>query len=306
MATVNNRIKVVQAVAFNGVNANGAMSLACQAGYDKVLRSDPDGIGGPAIIDKFAEFCRGAYASQDWTGFLSVLTAAVSSFVGYQRKSGVPEATGYLKHTIVNPVVHRAVLNQTLDSYMHAAYSFECRAADETKGFADMWTQEDNQAKPDYVAAARGGHRISAAVFTPDSGSPVSISIYHLTAFNLSIEMRLDKYCNDADVGYTAVDAEADGLTANGQIGFQDAAVSAGQLTAQRLLSAGRGTLELTAVQGGGAAAKTITVAGVDFEALDSNATPRDATGFMLRYNIANSAAQPLTLAGTNKILTIV
>jgi hypothetical protein len=304
MATVNTRIKVVQAVAFNGVNAGGAMSLACQAGYDKILRSEPDGIGGPAIVDKIAEFCRGAYGTQDWTGFLSVLTAAAANFIGYQRKSGVAEATGFVKHTIVAPVVYRAALNQALDSYMTAVYNFECQAADETKGFADMWTQDDAQAKPAYVSAARGGYRITAASFDPD-GAAGAIAFYHLTAFSFAVELLVDKYCNDADVGYTAVDAEADGLTANGSISFEDAAISADQLTAQRLLSAGRGTLTLTVTQGGGAAAKTIALAGVNIEGLDSNAAPRGVTGFTLRYHIANDASVPLTLTGANPILAI-
>ncbi|MDH4203610.1 MAG: hypothetical protein OEV87_12060, partial [Phycisphaerae bacterium] len=179
MTTVNNRVKIIQAAVINGVDTGGAMSAQITAGYDNVVRSAPDGIGGPPIQDKEIQFVRGTLTTQDWVHMIELLTGTVGNHTFYERKSGVPEATGYIKHTIVNPVIHRVSLSMNQKGYMVLTANFECRAADETKGFSDMWTQTDSQAKPSYISAARGGYRVKTTSFDPDGAAP-AISIYHV------------------------------------------------------------------------------------------------------------------------------
>lgn len=302
MATVNNRVKIIQAAVINGVDAGGAMSAQLTAGYDNVMRSSPDGIGGPPIQDKEIQFVRGTLVTQDWVHLIDLLTGTLGSHTFYERKSGVAEATGYIKHTIVNPVIHRASLSINQKGYAVITAQFECRAADETVGFSDMWTQEDSQAKPTYISAARGGYRVETTVFTPDAGG--TINIYHVTAFEFMIALLLQTACNDADVGYTCVDAEADVMTAGGSISFQGSAIATSLITAQRFVAAGRGTLVLTVTQSGGATDKVVTLAGVDPENFSRNSA-QDFAGHTVNYNVGNSAGTPLTLSGTNKIITI-
>lgn len=156
--------------------------------------------------------------------------------------SGGAEATGYTKHTIVNPVIHKINIDLTggkNQRFFAATVEFECKAADETKGFADMYFPTAGQARPAYVAAARGNR-----VLTTVHGAT---SIFHLMSLNFRLALKLDKESNDGDVGYTAVDAELDGMQVGGSISFQDMGVSgtpavllSGKLPARRQSRPGR------------------------------------------------------------------
>ena len=300
MATVNERRKKIYAPTINGVDAGGAMSMTLNYGYDGVYRSSPDGLGGPPLLDREIEFCRGTLITQDWIEAINLLTGAVGTYVCSERISGVAAATGYTLHTITAPVVHRMSLNYAKGQYSTISLDFECKAADETKGFAAMYAATDSQAAPTYLTAARGGYRIATAAHG-------ATSIYHVMGLNLSIALPLVRECNDGDVGYTAVDAEDDNMAINGSITFQDRSVTATEVLGVTLAEAARGSLVLSVVQGAAGAAKTVTIAGVVFtgggDNLDVN-SPFNAT--TLNFDVSNDTTTILSLAGDNKILTIV
>ena len=298
MATVNNRVGVPQATVINGVDAGGVMTARIEEGLESVLRSAPDGAEVP-FIDRKVQFVRGSVTTQDWTHVTDLLTGTVGTYVFHERKSGVAVATGFITHTITNPVIHRVALNIVQGRYAGITFDFECRAADEAKGIADMHGMLDDQAAPTYVSTARGGYRIETAVHGAQS-------IYHTTSFDFTITLPLVKACNDADVGYTCVDARLSGMTATGSITFQDAVIATAKLLAQTLLVAARATLVVTATQGAGATAQTITIAGVIFMPGSANSDANaDFTEFSLNFEVSNDATTELTLDGTNKVLVI-
>ena len=299
MATVNNRVGVPQAITINGVDAGGAMTAAINAGYDNIMRSAPDGLQVP-IKDKEIQFVRGTVTTQNWVEVVNLLTGVVGTYVFYERKSGIAPTTGFIQYTITNPVIHQASFTLTKGGYATASFSFECRAADETKTIADMWALLDDQAAPTYLTTARGGYRIETAAHG-------AISIYHVTAFNFGLTLPLVKACNDADIGYTCVDARLDGLTAAGSIRFQDALITGAILTCQQLIAAAKGSLVLVVTQGQGGADKTITIAGVDFNNVGgSSGANTPFTEYTADFDVANDETTQLTLEGTNKIITIV
>jgi len=299
MATVNNRVGLPQAITINGIDAGGVMTAVINAGYDNIMRSSPDGLQVP-LKDKEIQFVRGTIVTQDWVHAVELLTGAVGTYVFYERKSGVAPATGYVQHTITNPVISRAAISFAKGGYATVSFDFECKAADEAKTIADMWALLDSQAAPTYVSAARGGYRIKTTVF--DS----TINIYHVTAFDFALTLPLVKACNDADIGYTCVDARLDGLTAGGSISFQDAAITGAILICQQLIAAAKGTLVITAAQAQAEADKTITIAGVDFNNI-SNSSDANApfTEYTAGFDVANDPTTQLTLDDTNKIITI-
>ena len=139
MATVNSRLKKLQAVTINAVAAGGSLTARLQFGYDNIARSDPDGLE-VAVRDREVQYCRGQIITQDWVHAIDLLTGAVGTLVFSERNSGVVAATGYTLHTITNPVIHKFLLriqrNLQGGVYATCAYDFECKAADETKGFA--------------------------------------------------------------------------------------------------------------------------------------------------------------------------
>ena len=130
MATVNERRKKIFAATINGVDAGGAMRMDLNYGYDGLLRSAPDGLGGPPLLDREIEYCRGTLTTQDWVEAINLLTGAVGTYVCYERISGVAAAAGYSKHTITAPVVHRMSLNYAKGQYSTISLDFECLAAD--------------------------------------------------------------------------------------------------------------------------------------------------------------------------------
>lgn len=298
MTTVNTRIMQPQAMTINTIANGGLMTLRLNAGYDNILQTPVDGLE-LSLIDRLTEFVRGNMTGQDWVHIIELLTGVVGTSVHYQRKSGAEEATGYIKHTITNPVIYKCNLSLQHRGYASAGADFECRAADPTKGIADIWVPLDAQAPPTYISAARG-IEITACLHG-------ALAIYHVTRLELNIEMPLIKASQDGDVGYTAVDALLSGIKASGSLTFQDAGITAAQLKAVQLIKAAKAALVLTVKLSQGATAKTLTLANVLFTSLgqDSNADSKDYDTFNLPFIIANDATTQLTLTGTNKIITI-
>lgn len=298
MVAVNKRVGVPQATAINGVDAGGVMTARIQEGYENPVRSAPDGAEVP-FIDREVQFVRGSVVTQDWSQVTDLLTGTVGTYVFWERKSGTAVATGFIKHTLTNPVIHRIVLRIVKGQFSGATFDFECRAADETKTIADMHGMLDDQAAPTYISAARGGYRVETAVHGAQS-------IYHVMSFELTITLPLVKACNDADIAYTCVDARLSGLTATGSLTFQDASIAVAKLLVQTLLLAARASLVVTATQGGGVASKIITIAGVIFIPGTANSDANaDFTEYSLDFEVSNDAGTPLTLAGANKILAL-
>lgn len=301
MVTVNERVGIPQAGTINGVDAGGAMTARIDSGFDNVMRSAPDGLEVP-LKDKEIEYVRGTITTQDWAQVIALLTGTLGTYVFYERKSGVAVGTGFIEHTITNPVIHRANFRLTKGAYGTVTFDFECRAEDETKGLADMWVLLDDQAAPTYVSAARGGFRIASALH----GSVPGISINHVTAFDFTLTLQLVKESNDADVGYTCVDARLDGLTAEGSISFQDSTIVAAVLVCQSLLAAAKDSLVLSVKQGQGGAAKTVTILGVDFNNVSRTSDANTPfTEHVANFDVANDATTQLTLEGDNKIIAI-
>ncbi|MFA5187044.1 MAG: hypothetical protein WC551_11230 [Patescibacteria group bacterium] len=300
MATVNKRTKMVLDTVINGVDAGGPMTARIQAGYETILSSSPDGLQTP-IKDRATQFVRGSVTSHDWIEAANLLAGTVGTLVFYERKSGAAAATGFVKHTITAPVIHNMRLSITKDSYAVVSYDFECRFASEAATIATTWAMTDSQAAPTYVSSARGGYRISAAAHG-------GVSIYHVMSAEFGISIPLLKECNDADLGYTAVDADLEGgMACGGSITFQDAEITASKLKLVDLLAAARGSLVLTLTQSAGATAKTLTIAGVIFTGGSENAQARadQANPFTAEFQVSNDVTTQLTLAGDNKILTI-
>jgi len=300
MATVNKRAGKAQAAVINGVDAGGLMVAAIQAGFDDILQSPADGLEIP-LIDRATEFVRGSINSQDWVHLVDLLTGVVGTYVFYERKSGVAVATGYIKHTLTAPVIHRCGINLTHRGYGTANADFECKPADETKGVADMWQLADTQAAPSYISAARG-LEITACVHD------ATLTVKHVTGLDFVIAMLMSKASQDGDVGYTAVDAELGGIPPTGTLRFQDSSVKdeSTELMAEQLLAAAAGDLVLTVKQSQGATAKTVTIANVVFDSIDTApAAGTPYTEYSMPFRVANDADTPLTLAGTDKIITI-
>jgi len=304
MATVNKRVGIPQAVTINGIDAGGTMTARLISGFDDRNQSEPDGLQVP-VKDKETQFVRGTIVTQDWPHAVELLTAAAGSLVFYERKSGVAEAAGYIKHTITNPVIHKMRLSISKKQYAAVSFDFECRAADETKGITDMHQTADEQAAPSYISAARGGVRIISA--THGTGEAL-LNILHSTELEFAIEMPLVKESNDADVGYTCVDARLDGMKCQGKISFQDGGIKAAttQLLIQQLITAAKGDLVITVRQSQAATNKVITIGGTDFSQVYSDSNVKAPfTGYSADFDVSNTAGSPLTLDGTNKIITI-
>jgi len=298
MATVNKRVGLPQAIVINGVDTGGAMTARIDAGFDNIMRSGPDGLQVP-VKDKEIQYVRGTIVSQDWVEAINLLIGAVGTYVFYERKSGVAEANGFIKHTITAPVIHRMSINFTKGGYATISFDFECRPADETKTIANMWAMEDGQAKPSYISAARGGFRVESAAHG-------AIDIYHVTAFDFTLTLPLVRACNDGDVGYTCVDARLDGLTAGGSISFQGGEITGAILTCQKLIAAAAAALVIVVSQSQGAANETITINNVDFDNIGSSSDANAPfTGYTAAFDVANDPDTPLTLEGANKIITI-
>jgi len=305
MATVNNRVALPQAIVINGIDTGGAMTARIQAGYDTIHRSAPDGLEVP-LKDREVEFVRGTITTQDWSQAVALLTGTVGTYVFYERKSGVAAATGYVQHTITNPVIHRMNISLSQGGYGTITFDFECMAADDTKAIADMWGLVDSQAAPTYIVAARGGFRIESAKHGTETPTPVWQTIYHVTRFDFTLTLPLVKACNDVDVGYTCVDARLDGLTATGSITFQDAAITGAVLVAQALIAAARNSLVIVVRQGQAGADKTITILGVDFNSIENASDVNaDFTEYTAEFEVSNDTTTQLTLAGDNKIIAI-
>ncbi len=301
MATVNKRAYSPQAVTINAQTAGGTLTAVIDSGYDNIMRTPPDGLA-MAVIDRTVQFVRGSIVSQDWTLMVDLLTGAATTLVFYERKSGVAAGTGYIKHTITNPVIHNARLTMNQKGYMTVAFDFECMAADVDKGILDMWAMLDAQAAPTYITAARGGWQVETCVHG-------AVNVYHVTAFDFAITMELIKACNDADLSYTAVDPREDRIRAAGSITFKDAEIKVTtlELKCQLLALAAAANLVITVKQALGATSKVITIARAIFGTAGANSNVQsDYSEYRMNFEVTNDPAAPLTLTGVNKIITIV
>ena len=118
MTTVNTRVGIPQGTSINGVDAGGKMNARIDEGYETIIRSEPDGLEAPTI-DREVQYCRGSVTTQDWIHATDLLTGTVTTYVFYERKSGVAEETGYIKHTITNPKIWRVRLNTVQGRYRY-------------------------------------------------------------------------------------------------------------------------------------------------------------------------------------------
>ena len=240
MATVNNRVSNPQGSVINGLDAGGLMSANISEGYENILKSSPDGLQVP-LKDREVQFCRGSVVTQDWPHAVALLTGTATTYIFYERKSGVAEATGFIKHTITAPIIHRMTLTFTKGGYATVSFDFECRAADPTKTIADMHAYLDSQAAPSYITAALGGYRITSLLHG-------SQAIKHVMGLTVNITTQLVKACNDGDIANTCVDARLDGLTCDGSVTFQDAGITTNVMLAQTLVLAAKASLVATIV----------------------------------------------------------
>jgi len=298
MSLTNRRVYSPQASVINGISLGGIVTIAIQEGHDNKVSSSPDGFQVP-VVDKTDQFVRGTITVQDWPDAISLLTGTLGTLVFYERKSGVAEATGYIKHTITNPVVYKISISINKGNYATVAADFECRAALDTDTIVVMHAITDSQAAPTANVPALGGWRVVSAIYGG------TLNLYHVTGFDFSITLPLIKDCNDGDLAYTAVDALLDGIQASGSLKLQDSGVATSELTTQQLLLAAIGNLVITVKQASGAANKVITIARVLFT---SDSGSSDRTGYAshsLPFDVTNSITVPLTLAGTNKIIVI-
>lgn len=301
MTLVNNRVGKPQAFVINGIDAGGAMSLSGQEGYEEITRGSADGFGAQ-VVERETQFCRGTSVTQDMVHLIDLLTGTLGTYVCYERKSGAPEATGYIKHTFTNPIIHRVNFSQKQGSFVTIKADFECRAATETATVADMHSILDSQAAPTWTVPILGGYRVVSALY----GTGPGIAIHHVTDFDFSITLQLAKACNDGDLAYTAVDAYLDGMQTAGSIGFQDSGIASSKLTSQQLLLASIANLVLTVKQSQGAANKIITIARALFLTAGGNSdTTKQYSDYKATFEVSNLLATPLTLAGTNKIIAI-
>lgn len=302
MATVNKRVFQPQALTINAIAAGGLTQYTIDAGYDDELQNPVDG-AQLAFIDYLTERVRGDFSSEDWVHFIELLTGTVGTSVFYQRKSGAAEATGYIKHALKNPVIYQSVLNLLHRKYGNIAGTYECRAADETEGIADLWEMTDSQTAPTHLSTDRG-----LEITALQHGV---VDIYHTTALQLTIILPLFKASHDGDIGYTAVDALTTGMRVYGSIKIQDVGITSAQVTAAALIAAARASLVASVKQAQGASAKTLTIAGVKFKnmSVTTNApvygSEITADEYTVNFEVSNNTATPLTLAGANKIVTI-
>ena len=298
MALINRHVYSPQATVINGVSLGGTVTIAIQEGHDNKVSASPDGFQVP-VVDKTDQFVRGKITVQDWPDAIDLLTGTVGTLVFYERKSGVAEATGYIKHTITNPVVHTIAGSINKGSYATVSADFECRAALETDTIAVMHAITDSQAAPTAIAPALGGWRVVSTVYGG------TLNLHHVTGFNFSITLPLIKDSNDGDLAYGAVDALLDGIQASGSLNLQDSGVANSESTTQQLLLAAIGNLVITVKQASGATNKVITIARALF-LNDSGSSDRSGyASHSLPFEVTNNISLPLTLAGTNKIITI-
>jgi len=296
MATVNHRSYRVFASIFNGVSVGGTTMVSLQKGYESVITTTPDGLQVP-IRDREIQYCRGTITTQDWSLLASILAGTVGTYVFYERTSGVAELTGYTKHTITAPVVNSVAINLSKGQYGTLVVGFECKAADETKGFLAMHTVEEGQAAPTHIAAGYGGFRI-------ESLAHGAVDILHVMSLSFAMTIPLLRACNDADIGYTAVDQDLNGMTPNGSIMFEDGEIATTNLLVDRLLAASSGSLVAVVTQSSGGSDKTVTIAGVQFET-NSSEFAGGYAGYTLPFQVTNDPDTPLTIAGANKIIAV-
>lgn len=286
----------------NGVDAGGEMSILIDEGYDEVSESCPEG-AEVAIVDRSGQYVRGTCVTQSVSTALGLLSGAIDKYEFFERKSGVAALAGWLKHALASPVIWDIDIRLNQGSYWTATFKFECRFATAATVISDVHVLTDAQADPGLSAELKlGGQKIVSALLG-------ALAIYGVKSFGFHLGLVLAKSCVGGALGYTSVDAELGGAggRCDGSIAFQDSSVASAKTKATQLLAAARGSLVLTCLMSSGAANKVITVAGVMFTS-QSTSMSGDRTRYAettMNYRVSNSLGTPLTLAGTNPIITI-
>lgn len=286
----------------NGVDAGGEMSIALDEGYDEITESCPEGLE-ISVLDRHAQYVRGVVVTQSVTTAIDLLTGTLGTYVFYERKSGVAAATGWLQHTLNNPVIYDIDIRLNQGGYWTATFKFECRFATAATVIADVHVITDSQADPGLSEDLElGGQRFVTVALG-------ALSIYGAKSFSFHLGLVLTKSCAGAALGYTNVDAELGGAGggADGSLVFQDSGVATAKVKSTQVLAAARASLVVTCAMSAGAANKVITVAGVVFTTA-STSMVGDRSKYAevaMNYRVSNSLATQLTVAGANKIITI-
>ena len=270
-ATVNKRSlqayhggAAVSTAVINGIAAGGLMSAQIDEGYDDIITAPHDGNNFPTT-DRLTQFCRGTITSQDWITMLSVLNGTTGTYVFYEKESGVDTVT---KHTLVNPVIFSAAVSLGHRSHGSCAWSFECKAADDTTGFSVGTTpfhQVDNGAAAPSAITAKG--RSLEMTATTHSGNTIN----HVIGLDFTLAAQLVRASQDGDVGYTAVDKIYSGTPVSGTITFQESIVSDGDTRPQVLLADDPADLVVAVKQEQGGSNKTLTINDVMFTSLGAS-----------------------------------
>ncbi len=292
----NHRLHKPQAATINGVSFGGLTVANIVKGYDQVLTSSPDG-AEVAFSDRYCQYCRGNITTQDITQALNILTGDIDTFVFYEAESG--EST-YIKHTINNPVIFDLAISINKDQYATASFNFECLAESASAGFAGMHVPaRAEETLPEYVAAARGGQIVKTLKLG-------TTDILHVTGLSFNLAFSISKESNDGSVGYTTIDTSMNGILPSGNISFQDSGAETDKDLSGQVLALTRQSLVATLAMGQGAADKTVTIAGVEIISCSNGSSSGDGyTTYDASYQVTNNATTPLTLSGTNKIITI-
>lgn len=290
MTTTNKRTHKIFNIMVNGVAVGGTTMLSLTKSYAQNLTTPADGLQLP-LRDRFVQQCSGSLTTHDWSLYSSLLTGAVGTLTGYERNSGVAEATGYTKHTVTNPIFNRFALNFKKNQYATLAADFQCKAADDTKGFLDAHTAQSGQEKPDHQAAGYGGFKLKSL----SHGG--SASLKHVQSLTLDIAIPLLTASDDGDIGYTLVEQDLSNIMPTGSVTVQDTQIGTSNLVADDFLEADADDLELTVAQGSGGSDKVLTISGVQFSGDTINWSNNGFNSVTLPFYISNDPDDVITLA---------
>ncbi len=268
MATVNQRVHqayhggaTTSTANINGIAVGGLMSANINVGYDDIITAPHDGNAFPTT-DRLTQFCRGTIDCQDWAKVISLLNGTTGTYIFYERESGLATVT---KHTITAPVIHQASVSLGHRGHGNAVWSYECKAADETKGFIDMWAMDNAATAPVAITAKER----SLEILNVEHGS-AGTDIDHVTDLSFNIGGNLSIASQDGDVGYTAVDVVFGGIPVSGSITFQQAYETPDTIHPIDLLNNAAADLIATIKIEQGGSNKTLTILSAMFTGVQS------------------------------------
>ena len=279
----------------NGIAAGGLVNGTIDYGYEDILTTPADGTTFPEV-DRLTQFVRGNITSQDWVNVLAVITGTVSSYIWYERESGLATVC---KNTLLNPVIHQAGITLTHRQHATCNWAFECKAADDDDGFAALFAADTGAVLPAAVTPSTRGLEILALAHGG------SLDIYHVQQLQWNLQATLTRGSGDGDVGYTAVDRVWGGQPLGGSITIQELnAAGADAKAAMAILAAAEGDLVATVLTSQGGANKTLTLKNVVFTTSQQNL---DSSGAYMSTTInfvQNSPAAERLGLGTDSPMT--